>query len=131
MRLSDVVRYTVSCLAVAMLAACAARPPMGGAGAMPQTLPSARHAEHGRSWMLPEAKRENLLYVVDEGARDVYVYSYPQRVLVGTLGFDYPTGDCVDKAGNVWIDTVQQSGPPGDSGIRSRGHKPNRDARLP
>jgi hypothetical protein len=112
MRLSDVVRYPVSCLAVAMLAACAARPPMGGAGAMPQTLPSARHAEHGRSWMLAEAKRENLLYVVDEGARDVYVYSYPQRALVGTLGFDYPTGDCVDKAGNVWIDTVQQSGPP-------------------
>jgi len=62
--------------------------------------------------MLPEAKHENLLYVVDEVARDVYVYSYPQGVLVGTLSLHYPTGDCVDKAGNVWIDTVEPSGPP-------------------
>jgi hypothetical protein len=64
----------------------------------------AAHPDHGRSWMDPDAKTSDLLYVSDEGADDVYVYSWPQGKLKGMLtGFDYPQGECVDKAGNVFI----------------------------
>jgi len=54
--------------------------------------------------MSPEAKSEDLLYVATRGTEDVYVYSYPNGKLVGTLtGFETPQGECVDKAGNVFI----------------------------
>ncbi len=55
--------------------------------------------------MLPEATSQDLLYVAEEyGPASVSVYSYPQGMLVGTLsGLESPIGDCVDKAGNVFI----------------------------
>ncbi len=86
---------------------------LAGCGVLPLSLSKgqddATHVDRGGSWMLPEAKRDDLLYVVDEGTRAVSIYSYPHEKLVGTLtGFDYPTGDCVDKAGDVWI--VDQGG---------------------
>lgn len=57
-----------------------------------------------RSWVALGAKRQNLLYISDEGTNDVYVYSWPKGRLLGTLrGFSYPHGECVDKAGDVWI----------------------------
>jgi len=59
-------------------------------------------APHGRTWMAPEAKRDDLLYV--SNVFDVTVYSYPQGKLVGTLSnFDNPYGECVDAKGNVYI----------------------------
>jgi hypothetical protein len=84
--------------AVAVLAACSAN---AGAG-----LPASASVsvEARGSWMAPEAKSDDLLYVSDRGTKDVYVYSYPQRVLVGTLtGFDWPSGECTDRAGDVFI----------------------------
>ncbi len=64
----------------------------------------ATHPDRGRSWMDPNARTSDLLYVSDEGTDDVYVYSWPQGKLKGTLtGFDFPQGECVDKAGNVFI----------------------------
>ena len=53
--------------------------------------------------MLPEAMSEDLLYIAAwEG--DVYVYTYPQGRLVGTLtGFATPRGTCADSAGDVFI----------------------------
>jgi DNA-binding beta-propeller fold protein YncE len=57
-----------------------------------------------RSWMAPEAKGQNLLYVTDFGTNDVDVYSYPAAKLLGTLaGFSAPHGDCVDHAGDVFV----------------------------
>lgn len=54
--------------------------------------------------MAREAASQNLLYVSDESASDVYVYSYPKGKLQGTLtGFDGPVGECVGKTGNVFI----------------------------
>jgi hypothetical protein len=60
--------------------------------------------------MLPEAKKDDLLYVTDAGYHDaVYVLSYPQGKLVGTIyGLELPLGECVDRQGAVWIVT---SGP--------------------
>jgi hypothetical protein len=106
MKISKLSRYAVSfCTAVTMLADCGgAQSPVGAPGTMPQSQAMARYAEHGRSWMLPEAKGEDLLYISDQGTNDVYVYSYPQGKLVGTLtGFDVPTGLCADEAGDVFI----------------------------
>jgi hypothetical protein len=46
----------------------------------------------------------DLLYVADYSSNKVYVFSYPQGVLVGTLtGFSGPWGVCADGSGNVWI----------------------------
>jgi hypothetical protein len=58
-----------------------------------------------RSWMAPDAKKsKSLLYVADQGANDVEVYSYPDGKLKGTLtGFQTPSGVCSNKAGDVFI----------------------------
>jgi hypothetical protein len=59
---------------------------------------------HGKSWMQSDAISRSLLYVSDTSAHYVEVYSYPRLKYVGRLtGFVYPAGECVDKAGNVWI----------------------------
>ncbi len=54
------------------------------------------------SWMAPEAKSEDLLYVAN--AYTVTVYSYPVGKHVGTLrGFYRPEFECSDKRGDVFI----------------------------
>ncbi|HVR46513.1 MAG TPA: hypothetical protein VMT95_07775 [Candidatus Binatia bacterium] len=76
---------------------------MGRAGAArPFQLAGANAA---RSWMAPDARRStSLLYVADQGANDVDVYSYPRGELKGTLtGFQTPSGVCSNKAGDVFI----------------------------
>jgi hypothetical protein len=76
---------------------------IGGAGAA-QAIQSAG-ANAARSWMAPDAKKsKTLLYVADQGANDVEVYSYPGGKLKGTLtGFETPSGVCSNKAGDVFI----------------------------
>ena len=106
MKFLDSGRYALaSCVAAALLAGCGgSQPPIGAPGVAPQTSAIAAHAGRGTSWMLPEAKREDLLYVSDDLANDVYVLSYPQGKLVGTLtGFFSPLGECVDTVGDVWV----------------------------
>lgn len=67
-----------------------------------QPARQAAQRDRGRSWMLPEAKSRNLLYV--SNVFDVTVYTYPAGKLVGTLSnFDKPYGECVDAKGNVYI----------------------------
>jgi hypothetical protein len=57
-----------------------------------------------RSWMQPAAKKSDLLYVSMRDDNVVFVFSYPKGKLLGELtGFDYPYGECADRAGNVWI----------------------------
>jgi hypothetical protein len=67
---------------------------------------SAVQAAPGKSWMKPGTSGSDLLYVTaTEGLAGVaYVYSLPQRELVGQLtGFYAPNGSCVDGEGNVFI----------------------------
>jgi len=90
--------------AVALLAGCGGPQPFGAPGAIGQTSANAAHAERGTSWMAPDAKKKDLLYISDEGADKVYVYSYPKGKLKGALaGFTAPRGECVDKTGDVFI----------------------------
>jgi hypothetical protein len=92
-------RRAIVCAAAALLAACAlptrnATPPAGA-------LPNAR----GHSWMLPEARSENLLYIGDAGSGGVLVYSYlPALRFVGVLSEPpVPGGECVDAAQDVFV----------------------------
>ena len=63
------------------------------------------------SWMLPEAKKESLLYVslsrVESNGDDIYVFSYPQGKLVGALSLTqyYPRGLCTDRKGHLFVTT--------------------------
>ena len=105
-------RYALSsCVAAAMLAGCGgSQLPIGAPGAIPQSRAIATHAERGRSWMLPETQSQNLLYVSNDVANEVDVFSYPRGSKVGVLtGFDSPKGECVDGSGNIWI--VNQTPP--------------------
>lgn len=63
-----------------------------------------------RSWMTPEAKRDDLLYVSNLSPAQVLVYAYKRGTLVGTLtGFGAPEGECTDKAGDVFIADARSS----------------------
>jgi len=86
-------------IAAAALAACSAR-------LTNQVVPAAAQAHRAAraSWIDPAAKRGALLYVSDEDAGTVLVYTYPGLKPAGSLsGFSTPAGMCTDKAGNVWI----------------------------
>jgi hypothetical protein len=62
----------------------------------------AAQTDRGPSWMDPDVKRKPLTYIADQGTNDVYVYA--DKTLVGTLtGLNEPSGECVDKAGNVFV----------------------------
>lgn len=93
---------------VALLAGCGGSQP----GAVPQgaAAQALGHRDSGKSWMKPEAKNSDLLYVGSPSADDVYVYSYPGGTLVGTItGLDDPMGICSDANGNVWITNTGRS----------------------
>ena len=100
-----------SCLAAAILAGCGgSQPPIGAPGAMLQSRAIPTQTAHGGSWMLPEAKGEDLLYVASSRSDQysVSVFSYRSGKLVGQLkGFsDYVSGLCSDSAGDVFRSDV-------------------------
>jgi hypothetical protein len=123
--ISSSVRYALGyCLALAMLAGCGgvaqsqlapqAHFEQQNGSRLPASTTSAMQGNamvvkpnHIRSWMDPDAKSKDLLYVTNPGGNEVLVYSYPQYKLVGTLGGLYynffADGVCSDKQGNVWI----------------------------
>lgn len=70
------------------------------------------HAPVGRSWILPAAKKSDLLYVSDLLAQVVDIYTYaPGYKMVGQLtGFFNPEGLCVDLKGNVYVTNVTNDG---------------------
>ncbi len=105
MRIWDFSRSVFGICAAAMLAGCGgSQPPIGAPGAMPQTSAITTHAAQGTSWMLPGASSQDLLYISSNDRGSVYVYSYPQGSLVGTLtGFISPFGECSDATGDVFI----------------------------
>jgi len=93
-------RYATLCVAAALLAGCAgSKPPIGAQGAMPQSRAIAQQG--GRAASGPYG---DLLYVSGGPTNKVYVFTFPDGKLVQTLtGFDNPTAECSDGAGNVWI----------------------------
>lgn len=75
-----------------------------GGGSQTQPIANAQSLRRGASWMAPGLAKRDLLYLSDDGDGNVYVYSFPAAMLQGTLtGLSFPTGECVDKAGDVWI----------------------------
>jgi hypothetical protein len=105
-------RYALAATASVLLAGCGgSQTPIGAPSAMPQSPAIATHAAHGKSWMLPEASSSDLLYVSSANGGNVYVFTYPDRVPAGTLANlnTYATGECVDRAGDIFITTSNQS----------------------
>jgi hypothetical protein len=103
--------------AASALAACAMQSSGANFGALPRSQSKiiAQHRVHGRSWMLPQATGQDLVYVADVGTfydQGVYVYSYPQGKKVGFIQPDEDTysGLCADNQGNVWVLTWAMNG---------------------
>ncbi len=61
-----------------------------------------------QSWMLSEAAKKPLIYISTRESPFVYVYTDGGH-LVGQLNIGMPQGECVDKAGNVWITDTSAS----------------------
>ena len=87
-----------------MLAGCGgSQPPIGAPGATPQTSRIAAPADRGKSWMLPEAKNEDLIYATG-GCGGVCILSYPDGSMIGTVNISGSVqGACSDTQGNVFI----------------------------
>lgn len=99
-------RRILSSIALAALPALAAC--TGDVGLVQPAIADApkSSASVTRSWMVPEARRADLLYVSDGGGSGaVYVFSYPRGALVGTLtDFEGRTQSvCSDRAGDVFV----------------------------
>lgn len=96
----------VLCFA-AMFAGCT------GTGSLPRLaqplaapdVKSALHVPAGESWILPDAKKQDLIYVSDVIAQVVWIYTFHgHHKLVGMLtGFFNAEGLCVDRAGDVYV----------------------------
>lgn len=113
-------RYALSIGIAALLVGCGGSPPpIGTPGTMPQTSDLATHAERGTSWMAPDAREKDLLYVTNSNT--VTAYSYSDGDLEGTLiSGNEPMGDCVDAKGDIWI--VTAGGEIGDDYIVEYAH---------
>lgn len=112
------------CFGVTLIVGCAGQStgtPPGAAGAtsiltqqnaprLPWRASLLGHSDVRQSWMNPDAKWRDLLYVSDDRTYDVYVFSYPEGKLVGTLtGFAAPGSLCSDARGDVFIPNVLTS----------------------
>ena len=89
---------------VAYLSACGGLQPPSAPPVVPQSHGIATSLGRTESRMLPEAKREDLVYATTQGPDPVYVYNYRTGRLVGMLGgFQDAEGLCSDKNGNVFV----------------------------
>lgn len=86
-----------------LLASCGGPQPFG-ANAIPRSQVVMAHADRAGSWMLPDAKMQDLLYVGIPGRYGyVGVFSYPGGRPVGELLANGSRGLCSDAAGNVYV----------------------------
>jgi hypothetical protein len=94
-------RYTLGVIAALAVAGCGSQvAPTGGASQ------SSAPATHGKSWMLPEAKGEDLIYATG-GCGGTCVLSYPQGKVVGALDTS-GSSVCADSSGNIFIPQVDE-----------------------
>src|SRR5665213_768440 len=109
MRTLSSARFAIGIAAVVvLLTGCngGGTPPLGPASPALHSTSArqAASAHPGGSWMAPDAKRNNLLYISDVLGQTVTIYSWPGLKLEGTItGFFNSEGLCVDKAGNVFV----------------------------
>lgn len=90
-------RTLAVCISAAMWTGCGAQ----NALAPTTLLPAALSAGH--SWMAPNANSGDLLYVTG-GCGGICVFTYPGKRLVGQISdSNSPFGECVDKAGDVFV----------------------------
>jgi len=63
------------------------------------------HAAPGRSWIAPEAKKSDLVYISNFYNSTILVSTYPGGKPVGSIGSDDPQGECTSKTsnGNWWV----------------------------
>jgi len=112
-------RYAVCTVAAAaLLAGCGGGAPAGAPAsdafssartiAMTNSMGQVpvRHLTAGKSWILPDAGKQWLLYVSDASTGTIDIYNY--RVKVGKLygqitGLSFPYGQCVDGHGDVYV----------------------------
>ena len=104
----DLGRHALTaCAAAAMLAGCGGSPPpIAAPGAVPHGSVTTKRGEQRKSWILPEAKNQNLLYISDQLAGGVFVYTYqpPRYKFVGLLTeAATPAGECVDQAQDLFV----------------------------
>lgn len=104
MKSLGVTRYALAIgAASALLVGCGgSQPPIAGPGAVSQSRAIATRVERGGSWMLPEAKGEDLLYVAACGGNGVLVFSYPRGHLVGKLSVS-GCGLCSTSDGDIFL----------------------------
>lgn len=97
-------RTLSACAAAALIAACGGSLPQTSTSRqLAQAVPASMLATHGKSWMDLGTQNQDLLYV-SNGDGVVNVYRYWQQKLVGILtDFVYPTGECVNATGDVYI----------------------------
>ena len=78
-----------------------------GAGLPQSSAPAYSNgaASRSMSWMLPQAKggKSVLLYVSDSADNEILVYDYSSLKQVGSLSSIYPSAQCVDATGDVYI----------------------------
>lgn len=98
------------CAALFVLAGCGgSQSPISALAVGPQNHTAEKRGGPDGSWMLPEAKSKDLLYVSDADRGIVFVFAYLARTgrigrLVGKLtGFYQPSGECVDQSGDVFV----------------------------
>ena len=92
-------------IGAALLTACGAESQSSG-GSLPQSSNTGHRLNHHKSWILPNAGRQWLLYVSDEdtGTIDIYNYRAKAGKLYGQItGLEEPAGQCIDSAGNVYV----------------------------
>lgn len=95
-------RFALTCV-LAALAGCGALPVClsKGQDAAVAAIPGIPHAARSQSYMLPEAKSTDLLYVSEKQPNDVKVFTYPRGKLVGTFTGFSALFLCGDRSGNV------------------------------
>lgn len=99
-------RFGLGVCAITLLAACSTGgsqiAPLGFVQRAPQL---SQHVNAKRSsWMKLDGYTGALLYISDPGANVVNVLTYPNGKRIGKLtGFNEPRGECVDRAGNVYV----------------------------
>lgn len=87
-------------VAAALCAGCS----MPDNSTSPLTLGGSNALRRAGSWMASDAGKRALLYVSDYQNDAVFVFSFPDGELKGTLSaFAGPFGECTDRAGNVFI----------------------------